>query len=1033
MFCARRKKCGWAALAKQFGLMGVCLFASNNLATAQETASAETKFTSSQLEFFELKIRPVLAEHCYECHSGEAKKLQAALRVDSRQHLLRGGDSGPTISLSQPDESLLLESVRYEGYEMPPSGKLPDDVIADIETWVQQGAPWPDEELTAGATVESFDLEKRRREHWVWQPIESPDVPEIRDAEWPRDEVDRFILHKLEEAGASPAPDVDEATLVRRLYFDITGLPPEPKEVLAFLQDSSTDKLSKLIDRLLESPHFGERWGRHWLDLVRYAESRGHEFDNDARNAFQYRDYVIRALNADVPYDQFVREHIAGDLLKTPRLHPQTGANESVLGTGFWFLGEWVHSPVDIRKDESDRFDNMIDVMSKTFLGVTVSCARCHDHKFDAISTEDYYALSGFLQSSDYRQVRFESIEKNRKIAQELHQIDRRFRDSLQHLLGESSEESDAATLVTSKHSSAQLPESLAHKLVANYCVGEPQKLKQNGFIFGREPRLAGQFELASTPDSIAIGDTGIGFRSSGAAVNDLIWQGLESVDESGINRRSKLVTLPRPGRTLRTETFLLTDGQVDCLVQGEGHVVACVDSHRLVAGPLHGETVANIKAANPWVRLNLSRYVGHRLHLEFTPAKDKTLAVQAVIQGASGDQKSNLKKFCDAQVETSETQAAELSERLQNNEGLRKQVRQIAQKWSSQREALRQQIVRRSHLAMAMMDGSGEDDNLLIRGSSSNPGRIVPRRFLSAVQLDHPVDYQGSGRLQLADQINAPDNPLASRVIVNRIWHHLFGRGIVPTTDDFGVLGQAPTHPELLDHLAVRFRGEGMSIKRMIKALVLSRTYRMSGVRSPEIAEQDPNNLLWHFRPPKRLQGEAIRDALLAVSGELNPEMFGQPIPVHLTDFMTGRGRPGKQGPLDGGKRRSIYTAVRRNFLPPFMLAFDTPVPFSSMGRRTVSNVPAQALIMLNHPLVRQLSTKWAERSRLAAQDFSRQTETNELDARITWLYLSGYGRRPTASELDAVRLFVESRDSQAWEELAHALVNAKEFIYLR
>ncbi len=418
---------------------------------------------------------------------------------------------------------------------------------------------------------------------------------------------------------AQTSSDVDRAALIRRLYFDLIGLPPTPEQVATALADSSEGGTERLVDELLKSPHFGERWGRHWLDLVRYAESRGHEFDNDAPNAFQYRDYVIRAFNADVPYDQLVREHIAGDLLNSPRLNPQQGFNESILGTGFWFLGEWVHSPVDIRKDESDRFDNMIDVMSKTFLGMTVACARCHDHKFDAISTADYYSLSGFLQSSDYRQVPFESIEKNRQVAKQLVDLDAKYQRQIRDLL-------DTEQIEHPRQMSYLTDDSI----IVDYSNIAQKHYLQDGFIFGQSPRREGVAYLDETNTPR--------IATHGAAASDAFWNGLETITLGTVHDQNKLASLPMSGRTLRTPTFELTDAKVSVLVQGSGHVVACVDSHRLVAGPLHGETVKAIEQKEPgWVSLNLGRYVGHRLHLEFVPAKDAPLSVRMVVQGLDG------------------------------------------------------------------------------------------------------------------------------------------------------------------------------------------------------------------------------------------------------------------------------------------------------------------------------------------------------------------------------------------------------------
>ena len=1166
-----------------FALVGVT---AGTLAVADEQ-----KPTAQQLEFFEKEVRPLLAKHCYECHSVKAKRVEAKLLLDSRAGHVRGGDSGAAIIPGKSDESLLIEAVRYESYEMPPKGKLPEKDIATLVRWVDMGAPWPDEAApSAGANVGEFDLEKRRAEFWVWQPVQDNDAPKVRDTTWPRNDIDRHILAGLEDAGLKPAREADRTAVLRRLYFDLIGLPPTPEEVVAFATDKSDGAIEKVVDKLLESPHFGERWGRHWLDLVRYAESRGHEFDNDTPNAFQYRDYVIRALNADVPYDQFVREHIAGDLLTQPRLHPTKKFNESVLGTGFWFLGEWVHSPVDIRKDESDRFDNMLDVMSKTFLGVTVACARCHDHKFDAISTADYYSLSGFLQSSDYRQVRFESMEQNRRVSQQLASVDDKYQRQILDLL---------------ESNNLRLPSQTSYvqddSIVFDYSSLPQSQYLQDGFIFGQSPQREGLPYMA---------DSGkVRVARFGAAVSDPIWSGLKSVTEGTVRNQSAVAKLPKSGRTLRSPGFVLQHGNVHCLVQGAGHIVACVDSHRLVAGPLHKQTVVPVKAGQRWVKLNLTRYIGHRLHLEFVSAANQQMSVRMVTQGLDGKALADLDRrlaatdqqyegyasaaeailngsadtkleehvFADFESgtydgwtvtgeafgkipQTLKTIApyqgringrgkffvnshniraggdvrrgdsltgtmtspeftiefdsieflvgggahkgktcvnllvdgkpvlsatgkannqmslntwnvqpfAEKQARIQivdnhrsgwGNIGLdhivfqktvstngdtmkvhpaSRQARGIIRSWQQEREQLASSIIRNSHVAPAMLDGTGEDDHILIRGNSSKPGDIEPRHFLTAISGNSPMPIRrGSGRLELAERINDPENPLTPRVIVNRIWHHLMGRGIVPTVDDFGFLGERPTHPELLDHLASRFIADGRSVKRMIKYIVLSRTYQMSSYANPDATKADPKNLLWHHCPPRRLQGEAIRDSLLAVSGRLDKTSFGPPVPIHLTSFMDGRGRPGMSGPLDGNGRRSIYVSVRRNFLSPFMLTFDTPVPFSSMGRRNVSNVPAQALILLNDPLVSELSGKWADRALKSVTGTA-----NDFGERIQWLYLTGFGRYPTRQEGVAASSFLKSQasrrnvtleDPTLWSDFAHVLVNTKEFIYLR
>lgn len=973
-----------------------------------EITQADTPpFTADQLEFFEKQVRPLLSEHCYECHSAGSEDLQAGLSVDSRAALIDGGDSGGAIVPGDPKNSLFMEAVRWESYEMPPKGVLPDEDVETFAKWIRMGAPWPEEDRPqASVDRPPFALDQRTKEHWVWQPIQNPAVPNVKQESWPKVDLDRFILAKLEANELAPSNDADRLAVMRRLYLDIIGLPPTPEQTRRYRHDVAPDAMERLVDTLLDSPHFGERWGRYWLDLVRYAESRGHEFDDDAVNAFQYRDYVIRALNADVPHDQLVREHIAGDLLEDPRINPELGFNESVLGTGFWFLGEWVHSPVDILKDESDRFDNMIDVMSKTFLGVTVSCARCHDHKFDAISTADYYSLTGFLHSSDFRQIRFDSVQQNRQVAKQLADADADYQKQVRTLL---------AKYQISRPESTPLPKAISDRLVFDCGSLLSEQFMQDGFIFGDRPHHAGD-ALLDTTDEIPE----IRFASHHYAANDSVWVDLESITQKNFRDRSKLSKLPRSGRTLRTPTFEVTDGFVACSVRGQGHVVACVDSHRLVAGPLHKETVQEIKEGVSFVEMKLDRYTGHQIHLEFTPAENAQLEIAFVFQGTQDQIKQGIAAYSEMPANDWEEFNTAAKEKVGS------ELRKLALNWAKSRKEIATRIVKRSRTAMAMMDGSGEDAHVYIRGNSSKPGDVEPRHFLTAISGNAPMEIvRGSGRLELASQINDPSNPLTARVIVNRIWHYLMGRGIVPTTDDFGVLGQRPTHPKLLDHLATKFVADGRSIKRMIRHIVLSRTYQVSSHVDSTAAKNDPNNLLWHHRPPKRLQGEAIRDSLLEMSGNLNRTMFGAPVPIHLTTFMQGRGRPKKSGPLDGDGRRSIYVSVRRNFLSPFMLTFDTPAPFSTMGRRNVSNVPAQALILMNDPFVVEQAVGWAARA-LQLSDSASE--------RIQWMYLAGFARKPTTSELDVALEFVgDDPDEDRWVALAHALINTKEFIFLR
>jgi hypothetical protein len=1129
------------------------------------TLAAQEKTPAEAIEFFEKKVRPVLVQHCFECHAATAKKVKGGLLLDSRAGMLEGGDNGPSIVPGDPDKSRLIEAIRYTRVDlkMPRQGKLPESVIADLTAWVKMGAPWPEERLVKKAGANEFKLEKRKQEHWSWQPIRVPDVPKVKDAAWPRSDIDRFLLANLEAKGLHPASDTDPRTLIRRLHFDLIGLPPTRAEVEAFVKDYSVpgtrySVLERTVDRLLASPQFGERWARHWLDLVRYAESRGHEFDFTIPNAYHYRDYVIRALNSDVRYDQFVKEHVAGDQLKEPRRsgsvddRSAAGFNESILGTAFWFLGEECHSPVDIRQDQADRFDNRIDVMTKTFLGLTVACARCHDHKFDAISTKDYYSLFSILESSNYRLARFDTIVHNSKVAEELWafrkksriEVGKAFADAAAPTIAkldaylltaagieDRSKELDAAILKRWQQKLAQaakdrtsplhvlatlgadrerpardtiallLKDSMPgsnwsgarSKVVVNYGTSESPYAKAtyeellhglkkppqdwtgawlpDGLAFGPGPVAAGTIVLGTTANRPIARVTEIA-----AAERDRAFDGLR-VSGGTQNESGSLGGVMRSGRTLRTPEFTLEHGKAYALVKGVGMVYAGVGQHIMLAGPLHGGLVQKFNTAErfQWIAVNLTAYKGQRVHLEFTPDASAEFALACVIESADAPPLSDLdlrvrlsyfnrvEGLAEAVTATHALfrAAAEhlgrsgpLKEPLIPSMGVAnwivqnsdlffspesdraKDLARVAGPLIEQQQKLLAQFKLESRLAPAMQDGSGTDGHVFIRGNHKTLGEKAPRRFLEALAGPKPMAIvKGSGRLELAEQMIDPNvTPFITRVYVNRVWHHLFGRGIVASVDNFGVLGEAPTHPELLDFLATTFAssptplpkgeaGMGWSTKKLIRALVLSRAYQMASTPDAKADEADPQNLLLHRMRVRRLEGEAIRDSILRVSGRLNATMYGPSVPVHLTPFQDGRGKPAS-GPLDGDGRRSVYLAVRRNFLSSFLLAFDTPSPFSTVGRRTVSNVPAQALILMNDPFVHQQAEVWAKRV---------MAEKGSNEDRVRGMYVDSFARPPSAGELRAcVEYLGTTPDQRRWTDVAHVLINAKEFYFV-
>lgn len=1152
-------------------LLTIYLACSSVIAAAPQAAA-----DPAEIEFFEKRVRPVLAAHCYECHGDDEQ--EASLSLTSVAAMLRGGDQGPALVPGDPEASLMVKAIRYEesNFQMPPKAKLSNAQIASIVEWIKRGAVGPDDSKTSQSdSKKKFDLSERAK-HWCFQPLAATEPPAVRDAAWCRSPLDRFVLAKLEEKGLHPAAEAEARTLCRRLYFDLTGLPPTIAETDAFVAavaasrsaagDASTgDAYAALVDRLLASPRFGERWGRHWLDLVRYAESRGHEFDSDIPNAWQYRDYVVRALNADVPYDQFVVEHLAGDLLSQPRTNAATGANESILGTGFWFLGEECHSPVDIRQDETDRVDNKLDVMSKTFLGLTLACARCHDHKFDPLSTRDYYALSGFVLSMSYRQAAFEAADFNHKLFEAAEQESAAGRAAAAQAMRRSWEpalakvekylpavrevlqrqrnsdrETNRAALVAAIAKNEQLDErrlaawvDAADKARADfddplgdwvrYVERGPSALRPNGKLAANkttrlEPaadplRPTGPFaawfqdgftfrRVATAADRAQLGDDPQRplrrFDPLGALVFDRQWDVLQADDGRGTDRDR--ITWQQTGRTIKSPTFTLSHGRLWYLVRGSAHLYAEVATHRLNAGPLHGQLAKSLGGGDRprWVEHDLRPYVGRRVHLEFSPfeakeANEKASAEFALLDVVEGEQPPPLPSFTaadrfgtftDAEAAAPETVARRIADHLRaaaaeltatttaadsanpslaattdwllRNDVLFRSTATDAPAelvdFFARRSQLQSQLRTKSACAPAAFAGSGVDEYVLIRGQHGSQGELVPRRFLEVIDGAEPLRGESpGGRLELARRLLDGRDPLPARVVANRVWYHLLGRGIVRSVDNFGVLGDLPTHPELLDYLAREFMHDGWSVKRLIREIVLSATYRQASAEiqtpSAELTTAparsaftlDPENTLLHHARVKRLEAEAIRDAVTAVAGRLDDSLGGPSVPVHLTPFMQGRGKPGRSGPLDGDGRRSLYLSVRRNFLSPMFLAFDYPTPFTTIGRRTTSNVPAQALSLLNSPLVSEMANRWAKR---LLTDLPDDGSTTLAAARIDRLYREALARSPRAEEVAAAQEFLQAQAAlyagekeaahRTWADLCHVLFNVKEFIFV-
>jgi len=983
-------------------------------------------------------------------------KQKGGLRLDTRATILAGGATGPAVVPGNPEESLLVDAINYGAtYQMPPKSKLPAGEIATLTDWVKRGAPWgapgrpaPSSPRAAsargGGIPEHLSKEEfqARARFWSFQPLRPIAPPAVKTglAAWSHNPIDRFIAAALEERGLAPAPEADRRTLIRRLSFDLTGLPPTPEEVAAFLADAAPGAYETLVDRLLASPRHGERWARHWLDLVRYAETAGHEYDYDIPNAFRYRDYVIRAFNADLPYNRFVVEQIAGDLLDEPRRHPVEGYNESMLGCGFYFLGEGTHSPVDVREEEMRRIDNQIDVLSKTFLGLTVACARCHDHKFAPITQQDYYALAGYLHSSRHQQGFIDPPERIGAGVRRLREL----------------KEAIAATLRDARD---VLPEPLRGQVIALTALrGDRTK----------GPRSAGVPGPARSEDADRVfedfsGDSFDGWFVTGDAFGDRPSRAGDFRLE--LDRQSPRLVAIQPGQAqsglvadrlqgvLRSRTFTIESRYIHYLAGGRGgRISVVIDGFEKIRAPIYGglTTVVNAGDRPRWLTHDVGMWLGHSAYVEVADGAiaDWGGTTTHVDDGrgsiALDEIRMSGRPAPDASGPGGAAAPAIAIDLGAAIAALRPAHAELAGRLSAALDEARaiEDRLPDPTLALAIADGTGMDERVHLRGSHKNLGEVVPRRFLRALSGSESSGHEGgSGRDDLARRIVDPGaNPLVPRVLVNRLWKHHFGEGIVRSADDFGAMGQAPSHPELLDWLAGELVAGGWSIKAIHRLMVTSSTYRMASRPVDAALRVDPSNRLLHRMNIRRLEAEAIRDALLAVSGRLEQAMYGPSVPVHLTSFMEGRGRPGQSGPLDGDGRRSLYLNVRRNFLDPMLLAFDTPVPFSTMGRRNVSNVAAQALTLMNDPLVAGQARVWAER--LLAGPV--RSDRDRLDR----MYLAGFGRLPSEPESSACLAFLaghpraggdggdqsSTRDARvrAWADLCHVLINMKEFIFV-
>ena len=864
---------------------------------------------AADVEFFEKKIRPVLIEHCLKCHSREAgEKLKGGLALDTREGVLKGGETGPAVVPGNLEKSLLIRAVRYTdaNLQMPPKNqKLSAQQIADLETWVRMGAPDPrtGKQLAGGPPLSD---PAKVRDHWAFKPVKKPAVPAVKNSAWVKLPVDAFVLAKLEAKGMTPSPAADKATLLRRVTYDLTGLPPSAAEVERFVADASPQAFERVVEGLLKSPQYGERWGRHWLDVARYADTKGYLAGDEQRRfafSYTYRDYVIRAFNEDLPFDRFVTEQLAADLL------PLGEDKRPLAALGFLTLGRrFLNNPHDI-------IDDRIDVVTRGLMGLTVQCARCHDHKYDPVTAKDYYGLYGVFASSH------EPAEKP--------------------LLGATAAPKDyEAYLAEKKKREGELEDFRAAEL--RKALGELRK-------------RAGEYLLAAhealSPQNEKLGDRFFQERK---------------MDANTAHRWQRAVADARKagGHPVLGAWLAFAD-----LKEAEFGAQARTLAERLAANADRklNPRVAKAFAGAPPASL---REVSERLGKLFVAEDAATPYAEA-----EREQVRLLLRGPDAPPNV----PAPENDSLLN--GARPKLRQMKAK-VDEVDAVHPGAPPRG---MVLVDNAKPTQPyVFIRGNPGNRGPEVPRQFVEVVAGPNRKPFEkGSGRLEMARSIASADNPLTARVLVNRVWLHHFGQGLVRTPSDFGVRSDPPTHPELLDYLAARFVEDGWSIKKLHRQIVLSATYAQSSVDRADYALNDPANFgLWKMNR-QRLDFEALRDSLLAAAGQLD---------------LTPGGRGDELTTEPFSKRRAVYGMIDRQNLPGVFRTFDFANPDITTAQRYATTVPQQALFMLNSPFVVQQVRAVVARAEAGA-GASAGVGASEAE-RVRQLYRIVLQRDPTAEE---------------------------------
>ncbi len=1110
-------------------------------------SGAEAAADAKALEFFENKVRPLLAQQCNACHN--EKNTKGGLRLDTAAGFFKGGDTGPLVVPGDPEKSLLLQAVNYtqDHLKMPPQGKLKPQQIADLTQWVKMGAPWPNYQGPGGGAQgpggawgkggQLFSPEQKA--FWAFQPVKDPAVPGVKNKAWVKSPIDAFILSRLEAKGLKPAAPADKRTLLRRVTFDLTGLPPTPAEVEAFLADNSPDAFARVVDRLLATPAYGERWGRHWLDVARYADSNGLDENTAFGNAWRYRDYVVKAFNQDKPYDQFVREQLAGDLM------PASGNEEldrdRMVATGFLALGPKVLAEPDKQKMVMDIVDEQIDTTGKAFMAFTLGCARCHDHKFDPFPTRDYYSLAGIFKSTR-TMATLNTVARvlERPLADK--EAVARVEEHKQKLEAKQEELRRETERINLETSSALVADFHKYLVVGLEAAVEPLKgpapfslnlpgirvleaekfaradvkVTNDGYgqgigIIESAGRGAAFTEYDVTLEKAGEYQVALRYASSGSRPVRIKWDGqvvfprAAAGDTGGFN--------PPNQEWLVEGTLTATAGKHVLRLEQASGALPHIDKIALVPPAPAGQApaapgsrprinpteLAKQHNLNPDVLRRSAAYLLASRKRGGDPIFSAWHAFSALPEAgfAEAAQKlvaewksgSRLKSWHPSVAEAFSGEAPKSLEEVAQRYG--KLFVQINKIWNGRvkaskkpinklndadQEALRQVLyggngafgldkIERFYTAEAKsgleklkgeektivaaapppvpMAIAVEDEKAIanvkvhIRGNHLTLGEEAPRGFLRIISNEQPELPQAtSGRLELAHWLTDPNHPLTARVMVNRIWQHHFGEGIVRSSDNFGKLGDRPSHPELLDWLAKRFVQKGWSIKAMHRLMLLSSTYQMSTAYDARAALADPENqLLWRMNR-RRMEVEAIRDGILAVSGQLDRTMGGTLLATPNFAYVTND-QSGNAAQYDS-PRRSIYLPVIRNAVFDVFQVFDFVEPSFLNGKRSSTTVAPQALFMMNGQFVLKQARAWAES--LLGGSYADDA------ARVRAAYLTAYSRPAAQDEVDSslqyLKLYEEKlgdrvkdpteRKKAAWQSLCQILFASSEFIYL-